>query len=98
MDKDIKNINPIELCKKNKNLLVPWYLMACYMYYQELESIMSDSEFDSICKDLKKHWNSIEHRHKDLIDKGSLDAGTGYQIRFYPTMVKGAAYEYFLSR
>lgn len=74
----------------NINMLVPYYLMYSYLYYEENESIVPDAEYDRICKTLYEKWNDIEHRHKNLIDKDTLLAGTGFQLK-YPEMVKGAA-------
>ena len=74
----------------NINMLVPYYLMYSYLYYEENESIVPDAEYDRICKTLYEKWNDIEHRHKNLVDKDALIAGTGYQLK-YPEMVKGAA-------
>lgn len=63
------------------NLLVPWYLMASFLYYHHDLSILTDSQFDRICVRLLSRWRVITHRHKHLIDKESLAAGTGYDIR-----------------
>jgi len=59
-----------------ENLLVPWYLIASYAYYVKDNPIISDGLFDKICKDLLQHWDKVEHYHKYLVDKESLDAGT----------------------
>ena len=74
----------------NKNMLVPYYLMFSYAYYQENESLISDAEYDQICQDLITNWNDITHWHKRLLNLESLKAGTGYDIR-YPERVVNAA-------
>jgi len=74
----------------NKNMLVPYYLMFSYAYYQENESLIEDAEYDQICQDLITNWNDITHWHKPLIKLESLKAGTGYDIR-YPERVVNAA-------
>ena len=71
-------------------MLVPYYLMYSYLYYKENESLVDDTEYDQICKDMLTEWNSIEHFHKHLISKDALDAGTGYDI-VYPQRVINAA-------
>ena len=75
---------------KNPNMLVPYYLMYSYLSYEENSSIVSDGEYDSICKRLYDEWNEIEHFHKYLIEKETLLAGTGFTLT-YPNRVKGAA-------
>ena len=74
----------------NKNMLVPYYLMFSYAYYKENESLVSDTEYDQICRDLITNWNDITHWHKRLLNLESLKAGTGYDIR-YPERVVNAA-------
>jgi len=74
----------------NKNMLVPYYLMFSYAYYKENESLITDSEYDQICRDLITNWNDITHWHKPLLDLESLKAGTGYDIK-YPNRVVAAA-------
>ena len=74
----------------NKNMLVPYYLMFSYAYYQENESLVPDAEYDQICQDLITNWNDITHWHKRLLNLDSLKAGTGYDIK-YPNRVVSAA-------
>ena len=74
----------------NKNMLVPYYLMFSYAYYQENESLVPDAEYDQICQDLITNWNDITHWHKRLLNLESLKAGTGYDIK-YPNRVVSAA-------
>ena len=71
-------------------MLVPYYLMFSYAYYQENESLVSDAEYDQICKDIITNWNDITHWHKPLLNLESLKAGTGYDIK-YPNRVVTAA-------
>ena len=74
----------------NPNMLVPYYLMYSYAYYQENESLIEDAEYDQICQDLITNWNDITHWHKPLLNLESLKAGTGYDIK-YPERVIYAA-------
>ena len=74
----------------NPNMLVPYYLMYSYAYYQENESLIEDAEYDQICQDLITNWDNITHWHKPLLSLESLKAGTGYDIK-YPNRVVGAA-------
>ena len=66
----------------NPNMLVPYYLMHSYLYYELNEPIISDAEYDELCRELKDKWDSVEHFHKHLIDVNSLGAGTGYQLKY----------------
>lgn len=73
-------------------MLVPWYLITAYAYYILDESLIEDSKFDSMAKELLKNYDSIEHRHKSLIDKEDLAAGTLLLSKEdYPTIVQEIA-------
>jgi NAD-dependent DNA ligase len=63
------------------------------MYYIEDESLVSDSEYDTLCVRLLNNFDKIEHRHKYLINKEDLKAGTGFALskKDYPSIVIGAA-------
>lgn len=75
------------------NTLVPWYLIASYLYYHRSESVISDALFDEICERLKLALPGLTHPHRDLIDTEALDAGTGFHLAEYdyPQMVKFSA-------
>ena len=72
---------------KNINLTVPWYLMACYAYYEEDDPILTDSCFDRLTKRMIEKWEDIKHQHKDKISLDMLNATT--YIGKYPSRVKG---------
>jgi hypothetical protein len=75
-------------------MLVPWYLITAYAYYILDESIITDAEFDTMAKDLLANYDTIEHRHKQLIDKENLAAGTLLLAEEdYPLIVKDIANE-----
>jgi hypothetical protein len=74
----------------NPNMLVPHYLMACFLYYKEDDPLISDALFDEMSKELQAKWETITHFHKHLISLDDLRAGTGYAIQ-YPSRVRGAA-------
>lgn len=73
-----------------KNNLVSLYLIHSFLYYELDCSLISDVEFNSICKELLENYDSITHMHKHLIDKESLRASTGYDLK-YPEVVKATA-------
>ncbi len=83
-----------EAIARSVNLLVPWYLMASYLYYHEDKSLLSDEAYDHLCAALLEKWTAIEHHHKHLIDPEALRAGTGYYIKKedYPAITIGAAW------
>ena len=73
-------------------MLVPWYLMAAYVYYYHDDQLISDADFDQMAKLLLEKYDTIEHRHKHLISKEDLAAGTLLLSEDqYPSMAKGAA-------
>tara|TARA_R100001086_G_C11644206_1_gene205396 strand:- start:243 stop:461 length:219 start_codon:yes stop_codon:yes gene_type:complete len=65
--------------------------MSSYLYYERDTNVLSDGEYDTLCQRLLAEWKDITHPHKKFLKKGSLKAGTGYNIKKYPTMVKSAA-------
>ena len=76
------------------NRLVPYYLMSSYLYYKEDKQVLTDDEYDALCKRLLSEWDNVQHMHKHLITKGDLTAGTGYAIK-YTNMIIGAANRWY---
>ena len=76
--------------EKNPNMLVPYYLMLSYLYYEKNISLIEDTEFDNLCQTLLEKYDSVEHMRKHLVSKESLTAGTGYDI-VYTNMIKNSA-------
>jgi hypothetical protein len=75
------------LFEKNIHMMVPWYLMASYAYYEQGDPIFSDAFFDDMGKTMLACWDDIEHFHKEYITKGDLEAGTF--LGKYPSRVEG---------
>ena len=71
----------------NPNLMVPWYLMASYAYYQEDDPILTDHMFDELAKNILEKWYDITHYHKHLLTIDDLKAGS--YLGEYPERVKG---------
>jgi hypothetical protein len=69
----------------NRNMAIPYYLMASYAYYKEDDPIFSDDFYDMLSKNILNNWDTIEHYHKHLLDEDSLTAGT--YLGEYPTIV-----------
>lgn len=76
--------------------LVQHYLLASLCYYIHHESPMTDDAFDRLCVLLLERFDRIEHPHKYLIDKGMLEAGTGFYLREedYPNLIRHSANTY----
>lgn len=77
-----------EIFEDSLNMMIPWYLMASYAYYEENDPIISDSLFDEMARKMLESWESLEHMHKSLISCDDLAAGT--YMGEYPERVKGA--------
>ena len=77
----------------SRNMAVPYFLFASYLYYHRDFSLLTDERYDRLCKELLEEWGTITHRHKDVIDKDALSAGSGFSISegAYPPIVVGAA-------
>lgn len=58
--------------------LISRFLVHSYLYYRLDDSIITDSEFDQLCRSILHNWDTIEHPHKFLITTEDLQAGTGY--------------------
>lgn len=78
---------------ENPNMAVPWWLMAAFMYEIENDPFLTDGCFDWLSAELLAKWDDISHRHKALIDRDALRAGTGLaaDLANLPTIVKDAA-------
>lgn len=83
----------LDLIKAKPNLLVSWYLIASYLYHCRDHSLVSDGFYDWLCGELDRRWQWIVHRHKELIDREALRAGTGFYLKqeHYPNVIIGAA-------
>lgn len=66
------------------------YLVTSYLYYNLNRSVITDHEFDRLCRELAEGWDTFEHQHKHCTDRASMIAATGYAST-YPNMVIGAA-------
>lgn len=72
--------------KKNKGSVFGWILLASYAYYIRYESLLSDETFDKMCKYALENYDALEHRHKHLVTKDMLQAGSCYNMKMsdYP--------------
>jgi len=72
--------------ESNPNMLVPWYIMASYAYYVEDNPLLTDGSFDRLATKLLENFDTIEHQHKEFIDKDALHAGS--YLGEYPTRIE----------
>lgn len=82
-----------EAFKKNPNTAVSFFLMASFCYYCLYESVLEDTTYDKLAKYLLDNYDSLDHPHKHLFDKGDLGAGTLYKLKGeeYPLIVQVTA-------
>lgn len=66
------------------------YLITSFLYYNQCKSVITDHEFDRLCKELAEGWDTFEHQHKHCTSKEDMVAGTGY-ANDYPLMVQASA-------
>lgn len=70
------------------------YLMSSYLYYDCDSQVLTDPQYDQLCRELLAGWEQFDHQHKHLVTKEDLAAGTGYAIRKYPLILKSAAHQW----
>lgn len=88
-------INDHDLEGMPLRLLFVRFLMASFLYYKlDEQSPWSDYEYDYAARRLLNHWDEWDHHHKRHIEKGDLEAGSGFNIRHYPTIVQVSALQW----
>lgn len=80
----------MELDNISINRLVPIYLMSSYLYYEHDKNVLKDEQFDYLCKKILDNWDKITHMHKHLLDKETLQAGSGYGITYTNLIMSSA--------
>ena len=46
--------------KNSYNMLIPYYLMFSYLYYEKNISLIDDTEFDQMCKTLLEKYDELD--------------------------------------
>ena len=79
--------------ENGSDILVPWFLMASFLYYHCGVSLLTDEYYDGVCGRLLADYDSLTHPHARLISRDDLKAGTGYRLKLldYPLVTRGAA-------
>lgn len=75
------------------NRKISYYLIFSYLYYEQNEGLITDAQYDELCKDLYENYNlvkSSDHPNKDLVDKFNLECGSGFGIQ-YTARIKSSA-------
>lgn len=82
------------------NLKLQHFLMASFLYYCKDISILQDTEYDALAKELLANWDDFDHQHKYLVTKEDLLAGSLYNLREekYPLMVVSSAWTWLRSK
>ena len=65
------------------------YLAASYLYYRRDVSVMRDTSYDQLCGYLLDNYEAVQEviRHKELLNKERLQAGTGFDLTYPPAIV-----------
>jgi len=81
-----------KVCGDGPNMLVPYFLMASFAYYELDNPFLTDACYDWLCGELDRQWDRVEHFHKHVVERDSLRAGTGFNLSGkYPLRVQFAA-------
>lgn len=67
------------------NRKISYYLIFSYLYYEQNESLITDQQYDELCKNLYENFNLVKtsnHPNKDLVDKFNLECGSGFGIQY----------------
>lgn len=83
----------VDFTQASVGLCLQWYLMASYLYYIKDLSLMPDAVYDALAKRIHSEYDLFIHRHKYLVTKADLEAGTlfGLHELDYPKQIRSAA-------
>ena len=72
----------------NPNMLVPYYLMYSYAYYQENESLISDAEYDRAQLQLRNDSSFSETNATGETSLSSITSSSGGSDEFGGTWIQ----------
>lgn len=72
--------------RRNRNMMVPYYIMCCYAYYEEDNPLVSDGFFDLLARTLAREFTTVQHQHKNYLSEDAVSAAT--YSGPYPLIVK----------
>lgn len=78
----------LDIQNESLDKLVSVYMVASFCYHKLNETIISDDDYDQVCRRLLHNYDNITHQHKKYLDKGALRAGSGFHITNYPIIVR----------
>jgi hypothetical protein len=67
-----------------EGIMIKEYLIHSYLYYILNESIISDTEYDTMCRQLDANWNTHQSVWKKYVSRADLKAGTGFTLFVEP--------------
>ena len=72
------------------------YLVHSFLYYQLDESIIADSHYDQICKELlklmKNHASQNLLPYHELVKKSLFEDASGFSVKQYPAEIISSAF------
>ena len=64
--------------------MIKEYVINSYLYYILNESIITDTEYDTLCRQLDANWSTHQSVWKKYISRNDLKAGTGFALFVTP--------------
>lgn len=82
-----------EILQRAPQTVIPWFLMASWLYYHRHVAILSDGFYDWLAQTIAANWEFFTHRHKSLITRADLVAGSLYRLTAddYPAICRDTA-------
>jgi hypothetical protein len=67
-----------------EEIMIKEYLIHSYLYYILNESIITDDEYDTMCRQLDMNWSNYQSVWKKYVSRADLKAGTGFALFVSP--------------
>ena len=64
--------------------------MASYLYYEKDFSLLTDEDYDELCKELYESFSLLTHPHTIYLDKNLLECGSGFALKYPPQAISAA--------
>jgi len=64
----------IRRLRSNRNQLVPFYIAACFSYFEEGDPLISNQLFDKIALALAREYHQLDHHHKQWVSEEEVKA------------------------
>jgi len=66
----------VKVIAKNRNMMIPYYIMCCYSYYRANHPLVRDRFFDRLALALSREFNYLDHYHKKFLTEEEVKAAT----------------------